>query len=230
MKKAFLLLFVFAATTAFAQNKKLSIGAAVMPLWSDFLIVNKGPTFDDILADERKRNIGVPGFNTHVFGESQVNKWLTLRIGLGYSQTGVQESKLSELTWPSPGPNNPNALQYELVCQDISVPVTLKLRPKKIPGCYGLVGFATWVSLSRTQKRTFWYPDGRKETIKRVPTDSFQKFNSNLTLGFGYDVRLYSKVHLFFEPVITCNAWYITQDATFGFLTFTAGLNTGVRF
>jgi hypothetical protein len=230
MRKVFILLFFFAATTIFAQTNKISVGASVMPLWSDFLITDRGSENDALLANARETFIGVPGINAHIFAESQFNQRLALRIGLGYSQTGIRDAKQSGLTWPSPGPSNPDALQNELVCKDVSVPVMLKLHPKKSTRYYGLVGLASWLSLSRTQKRTFWYPDGRKETSKSTPSESYKKFNSNATLGFGYDVRLYSKIHLFFEPTVTCNVWSITDDTIFRFRTFTVGLNTGIRF
>lgn len=201
-----------------------------MPLWSDFLITSGDLANDEFLANVRKAFIGVPGINAHIFAESQFSQRLALRIGLGYSQTGARDAKQSGLMWPSPSPSNPDALQNELVCKDISVPVTLKLHSKKSPGWYGLVGFASWFSLSRTQKRTFWYLDGRKETTKSTPLESYKKVNSNAMLGLGYDIRLYSKLHLFFEPTITCNVWSITDDAIFRFRTLTIGLNTGVRF
>lgn len=231
MKKAFVLLFVFAATTVFAQTKKFSAGISVMPLWSDFIISSDGTTPDDILQIAREDTKGTLGFNALAMGEYPIKNRLSLRIGLGYSQTGYETPK-KELRWAQPAPSEPTASKFKTIHSDVVIPFVLKLYSKRKPNWYGLIGGSSVIMIGRTQKMTLWYLDDRVETTEAdvSGTTNYRKFNSSGIIGGGYEFHLTPKAHLFLEPTFTCNIGTLVKDVPFAYRTFTAGLNTGIRF
>jgi Outer membrane protein beta-barrel domain len=231
MKKAFLLLFVFAATTAFAQNKKFSIGAAVMPLWSDVIIHNKSAP-DQFVEAVRDYTNGLRGFNTHIFGEYSLTERILFRVGLGYSETGYTTDP-DNVIWPDP--TKPEITQLSWIHTDFSVPFLVKLRSQNRPNWYVLAGGTSWVNVFRQQKTTIWYPDGNVVSSRsnlNSPTTfpAYRKFNSSGTVGMGYEFYLKSAMYLFLEPTFSCNIRNIYLGNWGKYRTYTIGLNTGVRF
>lgn len=232
MKKAFVLLFVFAATTVFAQTKKFSAGISVMPLWSDFIISSDGTTPDVILQVTKETTKGRLGFNALAMGEYQIKKRLSLRIGLGYSQTGYGPKKIDDIRWSQPAPSEPTAIKINHINSDVIIPVVLKLHFKRKPNWYGLIGGSSIIMIARATKTTKWFSDGRVETSKMDVggTENYRKINSSGIIGGGYEFHLTPKAHLFLEPTFTCNIGTLVKDVPFAYRTFTAGLNTGIRF
>lgn len=227
MKQHLVLLFFFAATTAFAQTKKFSVGISVMPLWSNLIISRDGKPHV-----YREDFNGTPGFVVLAMGEYQIKKRLALRTGLGYLRTGGYYQKIENLTWPQPSPNNPIALQSKLIHSDFITPIILKLHFGRRLNWYGLIGGTNVIMIARTEKMISWYPGDRVETDKMdiSGTENYRKLNHSGIIGGGYELHLTPKVHLFVEPTFTYNIGTVVKDVLFPYRTYTAGLNTGIRF
>lgn len=221
MKQHLLLLFLLAATTAFAQTKKFSVGVSGAPLWSDDLKTNKS-----VLRDNPKSSLG---FQAGLFGEYAFSTTFSLRLGVGYLQTREEIPK-RKLTWPQPEPSAPDYLAGETIIPFVSVPVLLKFQLGKNKKWYGIVGSNLWIPLGRGLKLTYWYPDGTVTTIQStLDANPFLSSPLNGLIGLGYEFHLAPKIHFFVEPTATLLLTNLYGDK-FAHRPYTAGLNTGIRF
>lgn len=221
MKQHLVLLFFFAATTVFAQTKKFSVGVSGSPLRSGYFSTKR---FEGSFNEKHQL-----GFQIGLLGEYAFSSKLSLRVGAGYGAIRKNRPK-SKLLWGQPDPINAEYLATKTITPFVSIPVLLKFQLGKNKKWYGIAGSNLWIPLGVRQKYTLWFLDGTVTTGQnKSDAPPFSSSPLNSSVGLGYELNLTPKIHFFVEPTATLQLTNLSGNELF-FRTYTAGLNTGIRF
>ena len=230
MHKTIVLFFALCTCAVFAQTPKFQFGIGAMPLWSDHIILSNGNASDDIVDLFKKNEKGRMGYMANIFAAYHINPKSSFRFGLGYSNTGYNNKKIS-LIFVNPEPAPPQSAQFSWIHHDITVPLLFKYYINAQKSFYLLGGIMPLIKLQRTTQQKLWYSDGTVSTQKFTDGQvDYWNVNANGTVGIGYQVPLFSKIHWFIEPTFSNNILGVAKSANINRRIFSIGLHTGIAF
>jgi hypothetical protein len=230
MKHLFTLLYLFVSIHAFgqaSQDKKFRFGLSVNPCLSHRIITNDGAPVSVVNFYKRDEKPTL-GYEFSVFSEYFFDVRSKLRIGLGFSKSAFKSSK-QNLTPAIPSQDFPEYVRFFDGYRDIVIPILYTRSLKnEASDLYFIGGIEPQIKINRTKKEQQWFSDGRIETDRYEYTfTDFKRFNANIVLGIGYDIKISQKNSLFIQPTIDCNIFNVSSDATINRRIYTLGVTIG---